>query len=228
VAALEAFRAGKVDLLVATDIAARGLDVQGISHVVNYDIPRHAEDYVHRIGRTARAGEKGVAVSLVTREDRESVLAIERLIGLKLRGKGEEQEERPAARSAQPAARSGQAEGRSRQPESRSGEQRRRPASGSRRQPARSGSGSERRPRTAPARTTSGFGESPRALVEARSLVDTGSRGGSSRGGSRGRQEGRRSAQSRPSRSSDRVAEPSGREGLWKRVFNRLGLQPQN
>jgi ATP-dependent RNA helicase RhlE len=84
VAALEAFREGKIDYLVATDIAARGLDVQGISHVVNFDVPRHAEDYVHRIGRTARAGLKGIAISLVAPEDRETVRSIERLIGRSL------------------------------------------------------------------------------------------------------------------------------------------------
>jgi ATP-dependent RNA helicase RhlE len=79
--ALEAFREGKIDFLVATDIAARGLDVQGISHVVNFDLPRNAEDYVHRIGRTARAGQTGVAISLVGPEDGGSVRSIEQLIG---------------------------------------------------------------------------------------------------------------------------------------------------
>jgi ATP-dependent RNA helicase RhlE len=83
-AALEAFRSGRVDFLVATDIAARGLDVDDISHVVNYDLPYRAEDYVHRIGRTARAGRKGVAISLVTPMDREVVHSIERLIGKNL------------------------------------------------------------------------------------------------------------------------------------------------
>lgn len=79
--ALEAFREGKINFLVATDIAARGLDVQGISHVVNFDLPRNAEDYVHRIGRTARAGQTGVAISLVGPEDKGSVRSIEQLIG---------------------------------------------------------------------------------------------------------------------------------------------------
>ena len=79
--ALEAFREGTINFLVATDIAARGLDVQGISHVVNFDLPRNAEDYVHRIGRTARAGQTGVAISLVGPEDGGSVRSIEQLIG---------------------------------------------------------------------------------------------------------------------------------------------------
>ena len=68
-------------MLVATDIVARGIDVEGISHVVNYDIPLDAQDYVHRIGRTARAGADGIAVSFLTGEDVHELKAIERLIG---------------------------------------------------------------------------------------------------------------------------------------------------
>jgi ATP-dependent RNA helicase DeaD len=68
--ALSAFRSGKTRVLVATDIAARGIDVSGIAHVINYDLPQVAEDYIHRIGRTGRAGAHGCAVSLVTPEDR--------------------------------------------------------------------------------------------------------------------------------------------------------------
>jgi ATP-dependent RNA helicase RhlE len=66
---------------VATDIAARGLDVEGISHVVNFDVPTPAEDYVHRIGRTARADATGDALTLASSEDVDDVRAIERLIG---------------------------------------------------------------------------------------------------------------------------------------------------
>jgi ATP-dependent RNA helicase RhlE len=100
-AALEAFREGKIDVLVATDIAARGLDVQGISHVVNFDLPRNAEDYVHRIGRTARAGMCGVAISLVGPEDSGSVRSIEQLIGCSLTAEGELRAgQRPAERVA--------------------------------------------------------------------------------------------------------------------------------
>lgn len=76
--ALEGFRKGKYRVLVATDIAARGIDVDGISHVINYDIPRDAEDYVHRIGRTGRAGASGDAVTFVTGEDRDALRRIER------------------------------------------------------------------------------------------------------------------------------------------------------
>ena len=66
--ALASFESGAVDTLVATDVAARGIDVAGITHVINYDIPGTREDYVHRIGRTARAGASGVGVTLVTHD----------------------------------------------------------------------------------------------------------------------------------------------------------------
>lgn len=79
--ALKAFKAGEVRVLVATDIAARGIDVDGISHVVNYDFPAHAEDYVHRIGRTGRAQAVGDAISFATPEDRSALRSLERFIG---------------------------------------------------------------------------------------------------------------------------------------------------
>ncbi|MFN8549323.1 MAG: DEAD/DEAH box helicase [Candidatus Eisenbacteria bacterium] len=82
--ALNAFRDGQVDVLVATDIAARGLDVTGISHVVNFDLPHSPEDYVHRIGRTARAGRKGMAISLMGSEETRNLAAIERHLGRRL------------------------------------------------------------------------------------------------------------------------------------------------
>lgn len=70
-------RAGKIKILVATDVAARGLDIEDVTHVINYDIPENPEDYVHRIGRTARAGKTGKAISFVTKEERHLVRAIE-------------------------------------------------------------------------------------------------------------------------------------------------------
>jgi ATP-dependent RNA helicase RhlE len=79
--ALKDFKDGVVRVLVATDIAARGIDVDGISHVVNYDFPMHAEDYVHRIGRTGRAHAVGDAISFVTNEDHGELRALERFIG---------------------------------------------------------------------------------------------------------------------------------------------------
>jgi superfamily II DNA/RNA helicase len=78
---LARFKAGEITLLVATDVAGRGLDVVGLSHVFNFDVPIHAEDYVHRIGRTGRAGREGRAFTLATRDDHKFVSAITRLIG---------------------------------------------------------------------------------------------------------------------------------------------------
>ena len=78
---LKRFKDNELRVLVATDIAARGLDIEALPHVVNYDLPHVAEDYVHRIGRTGRAGTEGEAVSLVTPEDRPLMTAIERLMG---------------------------------------------------------------------------------------------------------------------------------------------------
>ena len=80
-AALRSFRDGHTRVLVATDIAARGLDVDAVSHVINYDVPAVPEDYVHRVGRTGRAGKQGKAITIVTPIDELSMKAIERLIG---------------------------------------------------------------------------------------------------------------------------------------------------
>lgn len=79
--ALEAFRNGEIVLLVASDVAARGLDIPEVSHIFNFDMPHHAEDYVHRIGRTGRAGRSGAALTLVAPADKKSLAAIEKLIG---------------------------------------------------------------------------------------------------------------------------------------------------
>jgi superfamily II DNA/RNA helicase len=80
-AALDQFRKGEIPLLVASDVAARGLDIPAVSHVFNFDVPHHADDYVHRIGRTGRAGRAGTAISIVTPLDQKSMVAIEKLIG---------------------------------------------------------------------------------------------------------------------------------------------------
>jgi ATP-dependent RNA helicase RhlE len=80
VAALDAFKSGRARVLVATDIASRGIDVEGISHVINFDFPMHAEDYVHRVGRTGRAAAIGDAISFVTPDDEPSVRALEKMI----------------------------------------------------------------------------------------------------------------------------------------------------
>jgi superfamily II DNA/RNA helicase len=81
---LDRFKAGEINILVASDVAARGLDIKGVSHVFNFDVPWHPDDYTHRIGRTGRAGASGSAFTLVTPEDEEAVDAIEKLSGAKI------------------------------------------------------------------------------------------------------------------------------------------------
>jgi len=80
-AALDQFRRGDISLLVASDVAARGLDIPDVSHVINFDVPHHPDDYVHRIGRTGRAGRSGTAITIVAPPDQKAVTAIEKLIG---------------------------------------------------------------------------------------------------------------------------------------------------
>lgn len=82
--ALKGFREGRFEVLVATDIAARGLDIEDVSHVINFDVPQHPEDYVHRIGRTGRAQATGDAFTLMVAEDSKHMAAIERFIGQKI------------------------------------------------------------------------------------------------------------------------------------------------
>jgi superfamily II DNA/RNA helicase len=88
-AALEQFRGGEVTLLVASDVAARGLDIPDVSHVFNFDVPHHPDDYVHRIGRTGRAGRAGAAITLVAPADGKAVVLIEKLIGQSIPWMGE-------------------------------------------------------------------------------------------------------------------------------------------
>ena len=82
--ALESFKNGRVPVLVATDIAARGIHIDGLTHVINFDLPEVAEQYVHRIGRTARAGATGIAISFVSKDERDYLRAIEKLVGHRL------------------------------------------------------------------------------------------------------------------------------------------------
>jgi len=83
-AELQLFKDGKINILVASDVAARGIDVKGVSHVFNYDTPWHPDDYVHRIGRTGRAGATGRAFTMVTPEDAEAIANVEKLTGMKI------------------------------------------------------------------------------------------------------------------------------------------------
>ena len=81
---LDRFKTGEINILVASDVAARGLDIKGVSHVFNFDVPWHPDDYVHRIGRTGRAGAKGKAFTLITSDDAEAIENIEKLTGQKI------------------------------------------------------------------------------------------------------------------------------------------------
>jgi superfamily II DNA/RNA helicase len=171
-AALEAFRKGEAKLLIASDVAARGLDIPDVSHVFNFDVPHHSDDYVHRIGRTGRAGRAGTAISIVAPIDKKSVTSIERLIGQTIPWMGEaapvDEEEEIAATEGE---RSGRRNGRSRDRERSQGGAERRP---SRRkggkatedtQPVRAGE--QRRPRAAhqPAASEADVGHLPAFLL---------------------------------------------------------------
>ena len=96
---LDRFKAGEINILVASDVAARGLDIKGVSHVFNYDVPWQPDDYIHRIGRTGRAGATGIAITLATSADADAISAIEKLTGTTiatLGGEAEPQREAPA------------------------------------------------------------------------------------------------------------------------------------
>jgi superfamily II DNA/RNA helicase len=84
IAEFDRFKSGEITVLVASDVAARGLDVKGVSHVINFDVPWQPDDYIHRIGRTGRAGMTGIAITLAAREDGEAIGRIEKLIGHKI------------------------------------------------------------------------------------------------------------------------------------------------
>jgi ATP-dependent RNA helicase RhlE len=83
-AALQGFQRGRFRVLVATDLASRGIHVQDIAHVINYDLPEVAEDFIHRVGRTGRAGRHGVASTLFTRDQRSDLFQLERILGLRI------------------------------------------------------------------------------------------------------------------------------------------------
>ncbi len=87
---LERFKADEINVLIASDVAARGLDIKGVSHVFNYDVPWHPDDYVHRIGRTGRAGKTGIAITMVTPADAEAIDNIQKLTSTKLTEYGDE------------------------------------------------------------------------------------------------------------------------------------------
>jgi superfamily II DNA/RNA helicase len=159
-AALDQFRKGEIPLLVASDVAARGLDIPAVSHVFNFDVPHHADDYVHRIGRTGRAGRAGTAISLVTSLDQKSIVAIEKLIGQNI-PRAESGVEVEAAHS--PAVPSSGETGQPREPRTREG------ASEGAREGSREGSRGGRKPRRErePRRSGGGRSSAPQAPAAA-------------------------------------------------------------
>src|SRR5688500_18152731 len=123
---LDRFKNDEINILVASDVAARELDIKGVSHVFNYDVPWHPDDYVHRVGRTGRAGRTGIAISLVSREDAESIDNIQQLTGTRIAEMGGKPEAQAGAAEpeGEPAGRGGRGrrpkhEPRSREPRSR-------------------------------------------------------------------------------------------------------------
>jgi superfamily II DNA/RNA helicase len=118
---LDRFKNDEINILVASDVAARGLDIKGVSHVFNYDVPWHPDDYVHRIGRTGRAGRTGIAISLVSREDAESIDNIQKLTGTRIAEMGGKPEVQAGAAEpeGEPAGRSGRGRRPKREPRSR-------------------------------------------------------------------------------------------------------------
>src|SRR3954465_3727611 len=104
IAEFDRFKKDEINVLVASDVAARGLDVKGVSHVINFDAPWQPDDYIHRIGRTGRAGMTGIAITLATRQDAEAVAGIEKLIGHKIPRQGAAAKEAAAPAETAPAA----------------------------------------------------------------------------------------------------------------------------
>ena len=149
-ASLDAFKNGSVALLVCSDVAARGLDIPDVSHVFNFDVPTHSEDYVHRIGRTGRAGRSGVAITLVTPEDKKYVEQIENLIGKEVEWEGPRLSELPPPS------------------ESASGHERRGGERGARRGVERGGRGRSSEGSAAPVREAAAKARAPRASESGR------------------------------------------------------------
>jgi superfamily II DNA/RNA helicase len=102
IAEFDRFKQDEINILVASDVAARGLDVKGVSHVINFDVPWQPDDYIHRIGRTGRAGLTGIAITLATRADGDAVAGIEKLIGHKIPRAGSAKVETEAAEAPKP------------------------------------------------------------------------------------------------------------------------------
>jgi superfamily II DNA/RNA helicase len=119
IAEFERFKKDEINVLVASDVAARGLDVKGVSHVINFDVPWQPDDYIHRIGRTGRAGATGIAITLAAPADAELIERIEKLTGHKIPRTSASSEEEPKAKAekAEPKAKTEKAEPKARKPE---------------------------------------------------------------------------------------------------------------
>lgn len=109
IAELDRFKTEEINILVASDVAARGLDIKGVSHIFNYDVPWQPDDYIHRIGRTGRAGKTGTAITLATKEDLDTIASIEKLMGFPIArlekesgASPEPEEEAPRAKASRP------------------------------------------------------------------------------------------------------------------------------
>jgi superfamily II DNA/RNA helicase len=157
-AALEQFRRGEVKLLVASDVAARGLDIPAVSHIFNFDVPHHPDDYVHRIGRTGRAGRTGTAFTIVAPIDGKAVAAIEKLIGQTIAWAGEpavSEESQPREQQREPREQHRQPREHRRQPRA----QERQPRESTEQRPPRERA-PERRPEPLPAKVAR-LGDAP-------------------------------------------------------------------
>jgi superfamily II DNA/RNA helicase len=200
---LDAFKNGNIDLLVCSDVAARGLDIPDVSHVFNFDVPTHAEDYVHRIGRTGRAGRLGTALSIVARGDERNLADIEKLIARAIDWEG------GVTLSDLPADESAPHESRSRKPE-RGGESRRPPRGASSRRAAAPESGEEAQPLPRASRRNGGVAPGGR-----REAGESGRReaneGGRREAGESGRREANEGGRREASESSRREAGEVGR-----------------
>ncbi|MCJ8012841.1 DEAD/DEAH box helicase [Paenibacillus sp. KQZ6P-2] len=185
---MKRFREAKLQILVATDVAARGLDVEGVTHVFNYDIPHEVDSYIHRIGRTGRAGEKGMAITLASPKDKGELQRIEQGIQYTIeRGRYEKDgaitEARGASRLASGSAGKGSKEGRGKEG---------RPSTGGRRGEGRTSNGGRRgEGRSSEGRPSQGRSRREDRAQASQSRTSGEGRGGSKRDASQGRSQGR-------------------------------------
>ena len=210
--ALTAFRDNRIQVLVATDVAARGIDIEGVTHVVNYDVPTDPESYVHRIGRTGRAGAAGIAITLCTNEERSELRDIERLIGTRIPlADGHKEPTGPIVKT--------------KKVQRSSGGGRRSSGSGSGSRGSRGGGGSGR-PRGGGANSGSGRGGGGRSGARSKSRSESGRKTESGGGERSSVRSETRSGSSRSKSGGNRAAEGSSAQG--KRSSSRPGKNARN